>query len=137
MNLSFAGLPNPEVNRNENANSDVTYSICVTIFLNVRYVQYASKEINAAGAEYTKNLEEIRNRECSTKAAEKLNRLRRHNSRQHRSTLVPADSHESPLDFSELLRWFEAVNAGNITIEVLYSVQNESPKMSVGWGRGM
>uniref|UniRef100_A0A1I8ERG9 G_PROTEIN_RECEP_F1_2 domain-containing protein n=1 Tax=Wuchereria bancrofti TaxID=6293 RepID=A0A1I8ERG9_WUCBA len=76
--------------------------------------KYASKEISTAGEMYTKNLEEIRNRECSAKATPKLNRLRRQSARTDR----PQESRENPLDFSDLLQWFDSVNAGNITIEI-------------------
>uniref|UniRef100_A0A915Q7N8 G-protein coupled receptors family 1 profile domain-containing protein n=1 Tax=Setaria digitata TaxID=48799 RepID=A0A915Q7N8_9BILA len=82
--------------------------------------KYASKEISTAGEKYTKNLEEIRNRECSAKSTHKMNRLRRHSSRSvnDRSVLLPQESRENPLDFSDLLQWFDSVNAGNITIEI-------------------
>ncbi|KAK6108858.1 7 transmembrane receptor (rhodopsin family) protein [Brugia pahangi] len=80
--------------------------------------KYASKEISTAGEMYTKNLEEIRNRECSAKSTPKLNRLRRRSARTDRSILLPQESRENPLDFSDLLQWFDSVNAGNITIEI-------------------
>ncbi|KAL3985913.1 7 transmembrane receptor (rhodopsin family) protein [Acanthocheilonema viteae] len=81
--------------------------------------KYASKEISTAGEMYTKNLEEIRNRECSAKSTSKLNRrLRRQSTRNERSILLPQESRENPLDFSDLLQWFDSVNAGNITIEI-------------------
>uniref|UniRef100_A0A1I7VXG3 G_PROTEIN_RECEP_F1_2 domain-containing protein n=1 Tax=Loa loa TaxID=7209 RepID=A0A1I7VXG3_LOALO len=80
--------------------------------------KYASKEISTAGEMYTKNLEEIRNRECSAKSTPKLNRQRRQSARNDRSILLPQESRENPLDFSDLLQWFDSVNAGNITIEI-------------------
>ncbi|KAM3716567.1 Follicle-stimulating hormone receptor [Dirofilaria immitis] len=79
--------------------------------------KYASKEISTAGEKYTKNLEEIRNRECSTKSTSKLNRRRRQSARNDRSILFQ-ESRENPLDLSDLLQWFDSVNAGNITIEI-------------------
>lgn len=73
---------------------------------------------------YTKNLEEIRNRECSAKSTPKLNRRRRQSARNDRSILLPQESRENALDFSDLLQWFDSVNAGNITIEVcIYLLQ--------------
>uniref|UniRef100_A0A0N5D9G3 G_PROTEIN_RECEP_F1_2 domain-containing protein n=1 Tax=Thelazia callipaeda TaxID=103827 RepID=A0A0N5D9G3_THECL len=80
--------------------------------------KYASKEISTAGKEFTKNLEEIKNRECSIKLVEKLKRLRRHITHSDHSLLLTQDSRENPLDFSDLLRWFDSVNEGNITIEI-------------------
>lgn len=64
---------------------------------------------------YTKNLEEIRNRECSAKSTSKMNRKSK---RSERSIMLPQESRENALDFSDLLEWFDSVNAGNITIEV-------------------
>ncbi|VDK81927.1 unnamed protein product [Litomosoides sigmodontis] len=80
--------------------------------------KYASKEISTAGEMYTENLEEIRNRECSAKSTTVLKRLRRESRRNRRSLLQLQESRENPLDFSDLLKWFDSVNAGNITIEI-------------------
>ncbi|CAG9540665.1 unnamed protein product [Cercopithifilaria johnstoni] len=80
--------------------------------------KYASKEISTAGEMYTKNLEEIRNRECSAKSSPKLGRRRRQSTLNERTITQPQESRENPLDFSDLLKWFDSVNAGNITIEI-------------------
>ncbi|VDM94143.1 unnamed protein product, partial [Onchocerca ochengi] len=80
--------------------------------------KYASKEISTADERYTKNLEEIRNRECSAKSMSKLSRQRRQSTKNDRSILLPQESRENALDFSDLLQWFDSVNDGNITIEI-------------------
>lgn len=89
------------------------------IIAGISNLQYASKEISTTGEMYTKNLEEIRNRECSARSTSKMHRGRRESGQNDRTILLSQqESRENPLDFSDLLQWFDSVSAGNITIEV-------------------